>query len=102
MSAQEAPRPPTPADSVREWATARLLEIEELLDADGLTIIAPLLGGVEHHVKIAIESRETRKDQLFVILDTVGGTVEVVERIVRALRHHYSEVKFIIPCFLTG
>lgn len=31
------------------------------------------------------------------ILDTVGGVVEVVERIVRALRRHYSEVKFIIP-----
>jgi len=97
MSAQEAPLSPTPADSIREWAAARLREIEEILNADGLTIISPLLDGVEHRVKIAIESREKRRDDLFVILATDGGTVEVVERIVRVLRHHYSEVKFIIP-----
>ncbi len=97
MSDRETLLPPTPADGVREWAAARLREIEQLLDADGLAIISPLLGGVEHHVKIAVESRESRRDQLFVVLDTAGGIVDVVERIVRVLRQHYSEVKFIIP-----
>ncbi|MCY4294327.1 MAG: hypothetical protein OXC58_05775 [Acidimicrobiaceae bacterium] len=97
MSDRETPLPPTPADGVREWAAARLREIEQLLDADGLAIISPLLWGVEHHVKIAVESRESRRDQLFVVLDTAGGIVDVVERIVRVLRQHYSEVKFIIP-----
>ena len=31
------------------------------------------------------------------ILDTPGGVVEVVERIVRVLRQHHGEVKLIIP-----
>ncbi len=68
-----------------------------MLDADGLTIISPMQVGVEHRAKVAIEAREGRRDNLFVILDTPGGVVEVVERIVRVLRHHYAEVKFIVP-----
>ena len=91
------PVPPTTLDSAREWATARLRAIEEMVDADGLTIISPMQVGVEHRAKIAIEAREDRRNNLFVILDTPGGVVEVVERIVRVLRQHYTEVKFIIP-----
>lgn len=89
--------PPTTQDSAREWATDRLLAIEAMLDADGLTIISPMQEGVEHRVKVAIEAREKRRKNLFVILDTPGGVVEVVERIVRVLREYYTEVKFIIP-----
>ena len=53
--------------------------------------------GVEHSIKIAIEGRESRRANLFVVLDTTGGAVEIVERIVRVLRKHYEGVKFIIP-----
>lgn len=91
------PVPPTTHDSAREWADTRLLAIEAMLDADGLTIISPMQEGVEHRAKVAIEARQERRGNLFVILDTLGGVVEVVERIVRVFREHYSEVKFIIP-----
>ena len=93
----DVPVPPTTQDSTREWASVRLESIEQMLDADGLTIISPMQPGVEHWVKIAIEAREDRRSNLVVILDTPGGVVEVVERIVRVLRHHYTEVKFVIP-----
>jgi len=89
--------PPTTIDSVREWAHRQLLSIEELLDADGLAIISPIMFGLEHRVKVAVESREGRRPALFVILDTAGGVVEVVERIVRVLRRHYEEVRFVVP-----
>lgn len=89
--------PPTTQDSAREWAAARLRAIEDALNADGLTILAPINWGLEHRVKVAVEAREVRGETLAVILDTPGGVVEVVERIVRVLRHHYDEVKFIIP-----
>lgn len=89
--------PPTTQDSAREWAAARLRAIEDALNADGLTILAPINWGLEHRVKVAVEAREARGETLAVILDTPGGVVEVVERIVRVLRHHYDEVKFIIP-----
>lgn len=91
------PVPPTTHDSAREWADTRLLAIEEMLNADGLTIISPMQEGVEHRAKVAIEARKERRGNLFVILDTPGGVVEIVERIVRVLREHYSEIKFIIP-----
>lgn len=67
------------------------------MDADGLTIISPMQQGVEHLAKIAIENRTDRRDNLFVIVDTPGGVVEVVERIVRVFRQHYAEVQFIVP-----
>lgn len=89
--------PPNVGDSAREWANARLADIEEMMGADGLTIISPMQDGVEHSIKIAIEGRESRRANLFVVLDTTGGAVEVVERIVRVLRKHYESVKFIIP-----
>ena len=89
--------PPTTQDSAREWANVRLAAIEQMLNADGLTIISPMQLGVEHRVKIAVEAREERRPSLVVILDTPGGIVEVVERIVRVLRYHYEEVRFIIP-----
>lgn len=91
------PIPPTTQDSAREWADTRLEAIEDMQNADGLTIISPMQEGVEHRVKIAIEARHRRRENLFVVLDTPGGVVEVVERIVRVLREHYAEVKFIIP-----
>ena len=89
--------PPTTQDSTREWAHVRLKAIEDLLDGDCLTIISPIQVGLEHRVKVAIESREERRKTLVVILDTPGGVVEIVERIVRVLRHHYDEVRFVIP-----
>ncbi|MXW95339.1 MAG: hypothetical protein F4110_07445 [Acidimicrobiaceae bacterium] len=82
--------PPTAQDSARGWAATRLSALEDILDADGLTIISPLQDGVEHLVKMAIEARNDRKESLFVILDTPGGVVEIVERIVRVLREHYA------------
>ena len=89
--------PPTTQDSTREWANNLLRAIEDELDADGLSIISPLQWGLEHRVKAAIEAHEDRRNTLAVILDTPGGVVEVVERIVRVFRQHYAEVKFIIP-----
>jgi len=90
-------RPPSTIDSAREWANRRLVEIENMLDADCLTIISPIQSGVEYRVKVAVEAREMRRDTLVVILHTGGGVVEIVERIVRVFRRHYDEIKFLIP-----
>ena len=89
--------PPTTIDSAREWANRRLAEIEQMLNADCLTIISPIQSGVEYRVKVAVEARKSRRDTLTVILHTGGGVVEIVERIVRVFRKHYEEVKFLIP-----
>lgn len=72
-------------------------KIEEALDADALTIFGPILFGLENVVKDAVELFQDRRTRIAVVLDTPGGTVEVVERMVEVIRHHYDEVNFLIP-----
>lgn len=38
-------------------------------------------------------------DKLTVVVETVGGFIEVVERIVSVLRRHYNVVEFVVPNF---
>ncbi len=64
---------------------------------DTLTIFGPILEPVDHRVRLAIEKTPERRKKLLVIIDTLGGTVEVAERIVTTLRHYYEEVTFLIP-----
>ena len=72
-------------------------KIEEILGADGLTIFSPILPNLENIVKRAVEFFKEPKSRIVVILDTPGGIVEVVERIVGVIRHHYDEVDFLVP-----
>ena len=72
-------------------------KIEEVLRSDILTIFSPILPGLEHIVKNAVEPLQNRRPKLSIILDTLGGTIEVAERIVSITRHHYNEIDFLIP-----
>ena len=74
-----------------------LCKIEEALDADALTIFGPILFGLENVVKDAVELFQDRSSRIAVVLDTPGGTVEVVERMVGVIRDHYGEIDFLIP-----
>jgi hypothetical protein len=89
--------PPGADQGIRDWADARLSEIEGGFDADAVAIISPITWGLEHRVRIAVEPRDPKRDKLVVLLDTPGGVVEVVERIVRVFRTFYKEVYFLIP-----
>ena len=84
-------------DHTRIQLNEYLSKIENVLKADVLTIFGLILYGLENKVKDAIELFQDRTDRIAVILDTSGGLVEVVERIVQVIRHHYDEVDFLIP-----
>ena len=86
-----------PVDRHTKSLNTYLGKLEEILDADVLTIFSPILLGLENTVKHAVELFPTQCSRLAVILDTLGGTVEVVERMVDVIRHHYDEVDFLIP-----
>lgn len=88
---------PTVDVAARQWADQRLSEIEAHIDADAMAIISPIAWGLEHRVRMAVEPRASKRPTLLVILDTTGGVVEVVERMVRVLRTHYLEVRFLVP-----
>ena len=83
--------------NTRSTLNTYLGKIEEVLDADALTIYGQILFGLENVVKDAVELFQNRRARIAVVLDTPGGTVEVVERMVEVIRHHYDEVNFLIP-----
>lgn len=81
----------------RNQLNTYLGKIEEILNADILTIFSPMWSGLENIVKNAVELSEDRKDRIAIVLDTTGGYVEVVERMVYVIRKHYAEVYFLVP-----
>lgn len=75
------------------------LEIGDSLDANVMAIIGPILHGAEQKVRTAVDSisPDKKKKRLAIVLETNGGIVEIVERMVTTLRHHFEEMHFIIP-----
>jgi len=83
---------------IESLLTERARAIETEIDTDVLTIIAPMAYGLESFMRDALESIAVRRERLAVILETQGGYIEVVDRIVHTLRHHYPHhVEFVIP-----
>ena len=88
---------PNVADAIREKMVALIEDLEKRLEADVIGLFGPILGGLEHRTRAAIETLPARRPKAVVVLHTVGGSIEVTERIVDVLRHHYAEVAFLVP-----
>ena len=71
--------------------------VESLLQADVITIYSQMYAGLENTVRTAIELIQNKKNRIAIVLDTTGGYVEVVERMVFIIRKYYPEVYFIVP-----
>ncbi len=71
----------------------------DFLDGDVIFLKAPMAQPVDDNVRREVEAiNETaNKDRLIVVLETRGGFIEVVERIVGVFRKHYQLVDFIVP-----
>jgi hypothetical protein len=82
---------------IKEALDVLLDRISLEIGGDVMSIISPVYSGLDSRVKIALESITPRKDSLAVILETPGGIVEVVERMVATIRYLYKEVSFIVP-----
>ena len=70
---------------------------EQLDDADTISIVSPIVPGIDTTVRTVIEMNKTRKNKVVIILQTPGGVVEVVERIVGIIRNFYKEVVVVVP-----
>jgi hypothetical protein len=81
----------------QDWLTGQLVEIEAHLSADVLSMVGPIGFGTDDRVRRGLEAIQSRRPTLIVILDTLGGTIEIVERIVHVMRHFYGEVRFLVP-----
>lgn len=82
---------------IRDSLKKMLAEIEQSEGADCVLISGPILFGLDDNLRDAIDGVKERRGRLVAIVDTPGGIVEVVERMVEMIRHHYKEVDFIIP-----
>ncbi len=83
---------------VKAQLDSSLRHLEEKLGADVVAYFGPIVYGADEQLRRAVETiGDNRQAKLAVILDTPGGVVEIVERMVDLLRHHYQEVVFIIP-----
>ena len=78
---------------------ARLSALGTALDGDVLTFSGGLTFGVDDIIRGAVEQirSDSKRERLVMVLDTPGGYIEVVQRIVETLRYHYSYVDFVIP-----
>lgn len=74
-----------------------LNELENFLGGDVISFYGPIVPNIEEIFKRIIEGIDEKKEKIFVVLTTTGGSAETTERLVNILRHHYSEVNFIIP-----
>src|SRR4030043_1154152 len=91
----------TPAnDYIKQKLDENIKKLETTQDSDILAFVGYITGGVDDVFREVVEqkvSRRPRKNKLTLIITTLGGYIEVVQRIVDTLRHHYKIVEFIVP-----
>lgn len=101
------PIPMNANEFIEQQLDERIQDLERTTRADVLGFVGDLIGGVDDLFRNVVEekksaSRNRRKtsgaqDKLVVILTTAGGYIEIVQRIVDTLRHHYGIVEFVVP-----
>jgi len=90
-----------PNDSfLKNELTIRLKALEHYLNADVMSFTGAIHEGFSPKVLKVIEdlaSSEDKKDSLFIILTTPGGSAHAVDVYVNIIRQHYNTVNFIVP-----
>ena len=87
-------------DKIHKLLNEKLVALETHFDSDFLTYFGPFEGGGENFFLKVVEdvaNDVNKKDKIYIMLTTGGGSANVVERYVNILRHHYDEVQFIVP-----
>ena len=74
-----------------------LRSMEDDLSADIVAFSGPILPGHEMRLRDALDALPSWRESVAVILDTPGGIVEVVERIVTVIRSRFQEMIVIVP-----
>lgn len=86
---------------IEEQLDLHINDLEIELNADVLAFSGGITHNVDRTIRDAIETRKNDKNPnrktLFVILETPGGHIEIVQRIADTFRQHYKRVEFIIP-----
>ena len=87
-------------DTLKQLLQTKLIALEQFLDADVLVYygnLAPVSANLFAKLIEDLKADATKRDKLYIILTTLDGSAEIVERYVNILRYHYKEVNFIVP-----
>jgi len=87
-------------ETMKDLLDKKLIDLQNHFDADIFTYYGPIAPGAERIFLSLVEELavdDNKKESIYVILTTGGGSAETVERFVNILRHYYSEVNFIVP-----
>lgn len=89
----------TPAvdKSIQQLLNDKLNALEQHFQADILTYYGGIVNGLERDFLRIVEDITDKKEKIYIILTTGGGSAITVERFVKILRHYYQEVNFIVP-----
>ena len=79
-------------------------DLSAKMQGDCIFINSMISSPLDDSFRVALEqirskSDESEKSHLIVVLQTTGGYMETVERLVAVMRTHYEEVSFVIPNF---
>jgi membrane-bound ClpP family serine protease len=86
--------------TIKSLLDSNLNDLEKHLNADVLWFYGPIHDGSEQAFLELVEQLaedDNKKEILYIILTTPGGSAVAVERYVNIVRHHYKEVNFIVP-----
>lgn len=87
-------------ETLKQLLQTKLIALEQFLDADVLVYygnLAPVSANLFAKLIEDLKADATKRDKLYIILTTLGGSAEIVERYVNILRYHYKDVNFIVP-----
>ena len=86
--------------TMHEILNGRLEALEKHFNSDVIFFYGSIGNSFEKPFRDFIEDLKAdviKHDSLCIILNTPGGSVETVEKLVKIIRHHYQEVYFIVP-----
>src|SRR5258706_15640463 len=88
--------------AIKEALNQRLEALEQHFRADVVffygAIHAPLVRPFRDFIE-QLRSDPVQRDKLVVFVNTPGGSVEAVEKMVDIIRFHYQDISFVVPDF---
>lgn len=94
------PIPQNANEFIEQQIHERIRSLESIFDADVISFVGDLLPGVDDVLRNTIEAKRKEspgRDKLVMVLNTNGGYIQPVHRIVDTMRHHYATVEFVVP-----
>lgn len=86
-------------EAIATWLQESAKKLEEEFNADVLSYVGPIHEAFLRPFRDFIEhiAKATDRKNLALFLNTGGGSVQAAEKMVEIMRHHYSDVSFVVP-----